>query len=106
MLRIVTCGILLLAVSTARAGEMDREGTPAKAPVAAKATTAAATEMDKESPTPAHWCCKYKHWGYGVGYYGGWGFGGFYPSFSIGFGYPGFYAPYYSGFYGYGRYFW
>ncbi|HEY2785969.1 MAG TPA: hypothetical protein VGJ05_13445 [Fimbriiglobus sp.] len=99
---LVGCLFLACASASARAGELDKESTPAKIQLSVKAPTAAPTEMDEESPTPAH------HWhgyagyrvgfGYGFGYgsyFGGWGYSFYQPYFGFGFGYPAFfYSPY------------
>jgi hypothetical protein len=114
MTRLLVCGMLLFGASAmARAGELDKEGAPAKAQLTAKATAAAPTEMDKETPQPAHRYRGYAGYrvGFGVGFgygsfYGGYGYG-YRPYYSVGFGYPAYYySPYrYSvGYYPYGVY--
>jgi hypothetical protein len=89
MARHTLCALALLGLGTAvRAGELDRESAPAKPVVAAApdlaAKPATGTEMDRESPQPAH---RWRGvWGFGPYYR----WGGFYPA--------GFYRPFYPGF--------
>lgn len=105
MYRTLVCSLLVIGGSAAaRAGELDREKSPPAAAVkpADLAATAAATEMDKETPEPAH---RYRGgWGgYGWGGHRGFGWGGYgYRSFSVGFGFSNFGW----GGYGYPRYGW
>ena len=105
MLRATVCALVLAACApVAQAGELDRE-SPRAATTAAVATTVApgGSEMDDESPLAAH------GWRWGRRYYGGWGWGGFYPApvsyFGVGFG-PSFYSPvgFYGGYYNVGYY--
>jgi hypothetical protein len=90
MTRHMLCALLLLGLgTTVRAGELDRESAPAKPAVATTtpdlaATPATGSEMDRESPQPAHrWRGA---WGFGPYY----GWGGFYP--------VSFYRPFYPAF--------
>jgi hypothetical protein len=112
MMRAMICGLALFALAPAvGAGELDREGTPAKsalvAPADATAKAPAGSEMDKESPRDAyfyrgHWGGWGGGWGYrGFGWGGGWGGWGY-----RGLGWGGFYpARFYSpGFYGFRSY--
>lgn len=97
MTRLLLCGALALGLgATARAGELDRE-TKAAAPAAVTTApdttaTAAASELDKESPQDA--------WRF----HGGWGgYRGFHGYRGYWGGYRGFYGGY-RGFYGGYRY--
>ena len=108
--RAIVSALVLLAIGTAvRAGELDRDPAPAgkSAPAAA-----GGTEMDRESPQPAHgWRGYYAPyvgpgWGWG-GYspygvsYGGFGFTSAYRPIGFG-GYYGGFGGYYGGYSGYG----
>ncbi len=95
MIRMVCCAVIvpvLIALTpTVRAGELDRESTPAKKSVAMRAPSGG-SELDSESPQSAHgWRWGHRHWGG----WGGWGWGGFGPArFSyFNFGFPAFYQP-------------
>lgn len=89
MFRTFVCGLVVVGSSAvAGAGEMDREkASAAIKPTGAATVSTTSTEMDRETPEPAH---RYRGgWGgYGWGgyRYGGYGWGG-YRSFSVGFGF-------------------
>lgn len=94
MIRTIVCVLALVASGAiARAGELDREF--ASTPKPSVTASPGGSELDQESPQPAHgWRGYYPYYygGWGVPYYGGWG--GFYParvSFGFSFG-PSFYA--------------
>lgn len=111
MYRATACALVFAAGgSAARAGELDRESpaaalssAAATAPVLPTLAHPGGSEMDRESPRPAH------GWRWGARSYG-WGWGGYYPYrsyISFGFGYPsyfayrsfGFSSAFYGGFY-------
>src|SRR5262245_58722908 len=112
MFRAIVCTLALAAGPVARAGELDRE-TAVAGTSPAVAVTIGGSELDRESPQPAH------GWRWGVPFHAPWGWGGFFPArvsfFGFGFSpfysfhsfrsfgfYPGFYRPFgfYPGFHG------
>jgi hypothetical protein len=119
--------VLLLATTSARAGELDAEFSkkatvPARTPVPAVADVDVeewldayfpmGSELDEESPTQSHYRWRggygwggYRNYGY-RGYYGGYrGYYGGYRGYYGGYrGYYG-YRPYYGGYYGYRSYY-
>ena len=97
---------LFLAGSAARADEMDREAKgKSSSPVAAVASVAAGTELDKESPDQSHGRYYRGGWGgygYGGGYRGGWSVGYYGGGWGVGYS-SGWGRPYYGG-WGYSSY--
>ena len=106
MTRALLSGLLLAgAVATSRAGELDKERAgPTPSPLTVTPAAKAGTELDRESPLPAHrWRGYYGGYGWGYpGFYGGYrsyAFSSYYGGWGGGWG--GYYAyrPYYASFY-------
>jgi len=103
MFRSTLCIAAMLGAGSAlRAGELDGDKSVQKFTPAATISKVAATELDGETPTPAHRRGGWGYGGFGGGYRGGYGnsFG-----FGRGFGYGGGFNSFYgNGFGNYGGY--